>query len=113
MIIEVPLASMFFSSATWDNGKSIRLMTLVLAVRVRPLQVFWVSIEFLVVIQFLRTIISCKDSFEVHGYGLVQYNSYLSVGMYYIYRSGHTRLETSSSIPNLEIKQSRAVSVLG
>ena len=27
--------------------------------------------------------------------------------------SGHTRLETSSSIPNLEIKQSRAVSVLG
>ena len=28
-------------------------------------------------------------------------------------RSGHTRLETSRSIPNLAIKQSRAISVLG
>lgn len=28
-------------------------------------------------------------------------------------RSGHTRLETPSSIPNLEAKQSRATSVLG
>ena len=29
------------------------------------------------------------------------------------YWSGHTRLDTSSSFPNLEIKQSRATSVLG
>ena len=38
---------------------------------------------------------------------------YISISGIENYWSGHTRLDTSSSFPNLEIKQSRATSVLG